>query len=536
MKKPETNSTAAPPPNPFRAIRNAAVPLCAIETADPAHTIVQCLLAINGKLKDTPLAQWDILNGLQSLTNANGKPFNEVSTPFVEKICGSVPPGEIAASDYLRILQRDDTSKAIVFWHNAQLLINELPILQGFWNLRDPFKRRACTLVMLAPQLTLPAALKQDIVIIAEPLPDAAQLGKIIDSVVRDVGDDLPEPARVEIEKNKPHHVDTLRGLSGFAAEQVTAMSVSRTGIDATGLWDRKKKMIEQTPGLAVWQGGETFDDLGGLDNLKQFLTKVLTSGKTPVRAIGFIDEIEKGLAGSAGDTSGTSQDQLQVFLKTMQDLGIPGIILLGPAGTGKSAIAKAAGNVANCPVIAIDTGAMKGSLVGESEGRIRAAMDVFAAVSQGKGLFIATCNKITSLPPELRRRFTLGTFYVDLPNANERRKIWDVWMTRYNIGRAGGIEIHNDGSNLGFTDDGWTGAEIKACCEVAFRTGLPLADASKFIVPVIKSAPEQVQTLRDMAHGRFISASVSGTYDKNALKDASQGDAGRKFDLGEKA
>ena len=35
------------------------------------------------------------------------------------------------------------------------------------------------------------------------------------------------------------------------------------------------------------------------------------------------------------------------------------------------AAIAKAAGNVAGAPVISIDTGAMKGSLVGESEAKI---------------------------------------------------------------------------------------------------------------------------------------------------------------------
>jgi hypothetical protein len=522
-KESETAPAVTPSTNPFKAIRRAAGPLCAIETADPAHTIVQCLATLNGKLETTPLAQWDILNGLQPLTNPSGKPFNEVSTAFCESVCGSVAPGEISPSEYLRAFQKDSTEKAIVFWHNAHLLINEFPILQGFWNIRDAFKRRGCTLVMLAPQLTLPAALKQDVVIITEPLPDAAQLAKIIDGVIKDVGDDLPEAARQDVEKNKPHHVDTLRGLSGFAAEQVTAMSVSKAGIDAAGLWDRKKKMIEQTPGLSVWKGGESFDDLGGLDNLKQFLTRVLTSGKTPVRAIGFIDEIEKGLAGSAGDTSGTSQDQLQVFLKTMQDLAIPGIILLGPAGTGKSAIAKAAGNVANCPVIAIDTGAMKGSLVGESEARIRSAMDVFAAVSQGKGLFIATCNKITSLPPELRRRFTLGTFFVDLPSTEEREKIWNVWLSRFDVA----CDVAKDLPQA----DGWTGAEIKAACEVSYRTGLSISEAAKFIVPVIKSAPEQVQTLRDLAHGRFISASVSGTYNKHQDKPATE-EPRRKMDL----
>jgi hypothetical protein len=340
--------------------------------------------------------------------------------------------------------------------------------------------------------------LKNDAVIISEPLPDEVQLNKIVDSVCKDAGLDTVE--------DKPAVIDILRGLSAFGAEQVIAMSLEKGDEGITlnhdGLWARKKKMIEQTPGLAVWQGEDSFSSIGGLANLKAFLTRVLTSGRTPVRAIGFIDEIEKGLAGAGGDTSGTSQDQLQVFLKVMQDLDIPGIILVGPPGTGKSAIAKGAGSVAKCPVIAIDTGAMKGSLVGESERRIRDAMEVFKAVSQGKGLFIATCNKITSLPPELRRRFTLGTFFVDLPSADERKTIWELWVKRYGLTKATTPDSED-----------WSGAEIKACCDVSFRTGLTLIEAAKFVVPVIKSAPEQIEALRKMAKNRFISANHAGLY-----------------------
>jgi SpoVK/Ycf46/Vps4 family AAA+-type ATPase len=76
----------------------------------------------------------------------------------------------------------------------------------------------------------------------------------------------------------------------------------------------------------------------------------------------------------------------------------------------------------------------MTGSLVGESQRKIRQAMEVFKAVSQGKGLFIATCNKIAALPPELKRRFTLGTFYVDLPSDEERSAIWPIWLKKYNL------------------------------------------------------------------------------------------------------
>jgi hypothetical protein len=285
-------------------------------------------------------------------------------------------------------------------------------------------------------------------------------------------------------------------------------------------LWSRKRQMIEQTPGLEVWQGGETFEDLGGLANLKDFLTRIVSSSNTPIRAVLYIDEIEKSLAGAAGDSSGTSQDQLGVLLKVMQDQNLPGVILVGHAGTGKSSIAKAAGNAADAPVIACDLGAMKGSLVGASEARIRAAMSVFQAVSQGKGMAIATCNQISQLPPPLRRRFTLGTFFVDLPDRVEQAVIWPLWMKRFQI------------ADQPLPDcDGWTGAEIRACCEVSFRAGFTLLEASRYVVPVIKSAPDAVRALRQLAHGRFINASKPGVYQMPIDSQVSTG-GNRKIEI----
>ena len=41
-----------------------------------------------------------------------------------------------------------------------------------------------------------------------------------------------------------------------------------------------------------------------------------------------------------------------------------------------------------------------------------------------------------TSLPPELRRRFTLGTFFFDLPLREERKAIWDIYFKNWNLTR----------------------------------------------------------------------------------------------------
>jgi SpoVK/Ycf46/Vps4 family AAA+-type ATPase len=163
--------------------------------------------------------------------------------------------------------------------------------------------------------------------------------------------------------------------------------------------------------------------------------------------------------------------------------------------------VAKATGNTAGIPTIAFDLAAMESSLVGASTDRLRTALKIIDAVSQGRMLFIATCNSIASLPPELRRRFTLGTFFFDLPTEEEREIIWQIYLNKYGV--SGELP----------DDEGWTGTEIKECCRKAHRLGMSLAHAAKYIVPVSRSAAEQVKALRQMASCKFIGASTQGMY-----------------------
>lgn len=500
--------------HPLKPIRRAGVPLVAIETADPAQTIIGCIKSLM-KSDDIPIFQWDIVNGHRGINKLGLKVAASIGAePIQEPYLFLQKVGELGCK--IDSERKSPMENALVFVHMGNRYLNNETVIQAIWNLRDILKSIGATVVLLCANMMLPAELQQDVVIITEPLPDATELGVIVDSTLKDAGIDLAKITPAERTKI----IDILLGISAFAAEQTLAMSIDMKGqkVNMDSLWERKRKMVEQTPGLTVWRGGSSFNSIGGLGNIKDFLSRILSSAKNPVRCIGFIDEIEKMFAGASGDLSGVSQDQLMVFLKEMQDSNIPGIILIGAPGTGKSAIAKAAGSIADAEVLAIDTGAMTGSLVGESQSKIRKAMATFKAVSQGKGMFIATCNKIASLPPELRRRFTLGTFYVDLPDKDERKVIWDIWRKEYKL----------DADQLPPDDEGWTGAEIRNCCDVADRTGVSLFKAAEFIVPVSKSASDQVEGLRKMASGRFISASKPGIY----TYEGGGAVTGRKFEV----
>jgi SpoVK/Ycf46/Vps4 family AAA+-type ATPase len=149
----------------------------------------------------------------------------------------------------------------------------------------------------------------------------------------------------------------------------------------------------------------------------------------------------------------------------------------------------------------------------------LRTALKIIDAVSQGRMLFVATCNSIASLPPELRRRFTLGTFFFDLPTPDEREVIWQIYFKKYGV--AGDLP----------NDEGWTGAEIKECCRKAHRLGMTLTQAARYIVPVSRSAAEQIKSLRQMASGKFISASTPGLYQYQENQSAPRGRVMRDLD-----
>ena len=467
-----------------RAARRVSVPLIAIATPDPAATMETIVKDI-----EAPVLAWDIVRGVQ--------PANEAGHAAVEATFGGEAKN---ITDPAAMLDRAARlpKETVLFVLQAHRYL-EGPaaeaVVQAVWNLRDVFKADTRTLVLLGPPFRLPAELQQDVLVLDEALPDGEQLKAIVAAQYQAA--QLEPPGIAVLDRA----VDALRGLAAFPAEQVTAMSLRKSGLDLDALWERKRRMIEQTPGLSVNRSGEVYDALGGLDNAKLFGRRIL-AGKAAPKAVVFIDEIEKALAGAAGDSSGVSQDLLASLLSYMQDRAASGIIAVGPPGSGKSAWAKATGNTGKIPTIVFDLGGMKGSLVGQSEANIRSALKLVSAVADDNALFVATCNSIGALPPELRRRFSFGTFFFDLPTADERNIIWRIYLDRFQLPAQ---SLPDDG--------GWTGAEIRVCCDLAWRLGCTLIEASTYVVPVARSAAHQIEALRTQASGRFISASSPGIY-----------------------
>lgn len=468
-----------------KAARRVGTPLVAIRTADPASAVAQVGATVNGKKNEPPVVAWDFASGIQGR--------NDAGKSALAKVLGE-STAALGPGDALALAQRL-AADTILFLLNPQRLWEQPDVVQGIWNLRDVFKAGGQMLVLVTPPgAALPVELQNDVMVIDEPLPGMEDLARLVAETFDSAN--LPPPDDATVSKG----VDALVGLAAFPAEQVLALSLSKNGVDFDRLWERKRQAVEQTPGLTVWRGGETFDQIGGCDNIKRFLTAVLQGQEAP-RVIVFVDEIEKAFAGSGTDMSGVKTEMTGTMLSWMQDRGADGTIFIGPPGAAKSAVAKAAGATAGIPTIAFDLSGMQSSLVGGSGERLRSALQIVDAISQGRSLWIATCNSITSLPPELRRRFTLGTFFFDLPSAEERNAIWNIYLTKWSL--SGDLP----------DDDGWTGAEIKECCRKAWRLKLSLQESAEYIVPVSRSAADQIESLRRQASGRFLSAAQPGVF-----------------------
>jgi len=489
----------------FRAARRVSTPIIAIRTFDSNSTVRAIRNSLGEKVSKTPLVQWDSVNGLRPLNDAGNTELTNLLNP--KKEVSFPQEATVSLSETLRLAQfRGETLvtsnkevDSLIFVTNAQFSLTEPTIIQGIWNLRDIYKSIHCMLVLLiSPGTILPTELTHDVLVLEEPLLTIQDLQKIVKDTYKFAK--LQEPTEETVNKA----TDALIGLPAFPAEQATAMclNVKASTLDILELWERKRQIVSQTPGLSVWNGPEKMEDIGGIKAAKDFFTRVVNGNDAP-KTIIFLDEIEKAFAGTGTDTSGVKTELTGSMLSWMQDKEIDGSILIGIPGVAKSALAKGLGGTYGIPVINFDLAGMQSSLVGSSGANLRSAQKTVDAISGGRVLAIATCNSINALPPELRRRFNLGIFFFDQPTQEERSAIWKIYRAKYKI----------DSSEVEPDSTGWTGAEIKECCKKAYRLRMTLQDAAQYIVPVTTSSADRIESLRHQSSGKYLSASLAGIY-----------------------
>jgi hypothetical protein len=476
----------------YKAARRVSTPLVAIRTFDAKSTVDRIRGALGENLSENALILWDNCNGMRAITE---KGIEEVA----HLLDGQPVEASIPAIETLRMATKA-RHNVTIFVSNAHLAWpNEPQVVQGIWNLRDVFKANGNMLILLChPGAILPPELTSDVLVMDEPLPTAEEIQAIVSETFKFAKLDAPDLETLA------KATDALIGLPAFPAEQSTAMCLDKKSacLNIPELWNHKRQVISQTPGLSVWDGPERLEDIGGIESVKRFCSAIMNGNDAP-KTIIFLDEIEKAFAGTGTDMSGVKTELTGSMLSWMQDRDIDGVIFIGLPGVSKSQLAKALGGSFGVPVINFDLAGMQSSLVGSSGANLRAAQKTVDAISGGRVLAIATCNGIDALPPELQGRFQLGTFFFDAPTAEERALIWNIYRKKYGIADMDATPESN----------GWVGREIRECCKKAYRLKMTLSEAARYVVPVTRSNADKVAALRQSCSGKYLSASRPGVY-----------------------
>jgi len=364
--------------------------------------------------------------------------------------------------------------------------------------------------VVVSPQLAIPEDLSEILTVLEFPLPAAPEIKAEVERLLAATGKSL-EPRIID------EIVRSCQGLTVERIRRVLAKAIATHGQleadDVELILEEKRQTIRQTQILEFYPTSEKISDIGGLDNLKDWL-------------------LRRGGA----------------FSERARQYGLPhprGLLLAGIQGTGKSLTAKAISHHWHLPLLRLDVGRLFGGLVGESESRTRQMIQVAEALApcvlwideidkafagvDGKGdagttsrvfgtfitwlaektspvFVVATANNIQTLPPEMLRKGRFDEiFFVGLPSREERRAIFDVHLSR--------LRPHNlknyDLDRLAYETPDFSGAEIEQALVEAMHIGFSqnrdfstddILEAASQIVPLARTASEQIKFLQEWA------------------------------------
>lgn len=296
-------------------------------------------------------------------------------------------------------------------------------------------KSRGITYVFISAEFEIPVELKREVIVLSLPLPTREEL---VDSLKK-----MAESYRITIPNNFQDYVEAALGLTVNEAENAFATSLAKDGrFDVMRINKVKEQTICSGGLIECKSSKETLDSIGGLKNFTTWASK-----------------------------------RFLAFSPEAKEYGIPapkGTLLIGVPGSGKSLSAKALANLWQKPLLKLDIGKLFGSLVGETEGNTRQALEMAEAMAPcilwideiEKGLaglqssgktdsgvtsrafgtiltwlqekevpvfVIATANNVEQLPPEFLRKGRFDEiFFVDIPTEEERKEIFAIQLRKY--------------------------------------------------------------------------------------------------------
>ncbi len=335
------------------------------------------------------------------------------------------------------------------------------------------------TIFIISDTVVIPPELENYITIFDIPLPTTNEIIEIIKKYISDTNIKVDDEVINEISLS-------FKGLNEFQIRQILNLAYQDGGCidkeDKYLILKEKEQLIKKSGMLEIVNFTETIDDIGGLENLKDWLMRKAKVFTNLDKAISFGVDVPKGT------------------------------MIVGMPGCGKSLTAKATASLFEIPLVRLDVGRLLGKYVGESEENMRKALKLAEAISpcvlwidelekafagvggDGGGndvttrlfgqfltwmqekentvFIVATANDISKMPAEFLRKGRFDElFFVDLPNGEERKKILDIHLKKRNKWNK-----NIDSIALIKETEGFNGADLEAVVkdtiELAFIEG----------------------------------------------------------------
>ena len=413
---------------------------------------------------------------------------------------------------------------ALFLLKDFQRFLTDLSISRKLRNISRILKLQPKTIIIIGSDLTIPKELQDLITVVQFQLPLEEEISQELNRLI----------SSLNIKVDSQLFESLTRACQGLSLERIrrvlskiiaTYKTIDNDSIAV--LLSEKKQIISQTEILEYSSVNEQIANLGGLENLKDWLKKRKTA-----------------------------------FGLQALNYGLPtprGLLLIGIQGTGKSLTAKAIANDWQLPLLKLDVGKLFGGIVGESESRLRQMINVAETISpcilwideidkafsntdnrgdsgtsnrvlatfiswlseKTKPVFvIATANNIDLLPIEIIRKGRFDEiFFLDLPEQEEREEIFKIHLQTFRPNSWKSFDY----SKLAKASESFSGAEIRqsiiegmyhAFYEKREFTTEDICMALKELIPLAHLESDQMIRLQQWASsGRIRSASSKEIY-----------------------
>ena len=359
---------------------------------------------------------------------------------------------------------------------------------------------------IVSSKLCIPDELEDLITVFDMPLPSVSEIKNIMVNFTKDLKIDVTDDVLSEIALS-------FKGLNEFQVKQILNLAYQDGGCldfdDKRLILSQKEQLIKKAGLLEMIPVNEGIEDIGGLENLKEWLYKKEIIFNQLDKAIKFGVDIPKG------------------------------IMIVGMPGCGKSLAAKAAAKLFEIPLVRLDVGRLLGKYIGESEQNMRKALKLSEAISPcvlwideiekafsgvgGSGggsdvttrlfgqfltwmqekentvFIVATANDISKIPAEFLRKGRFDElFYVDFPNDEERRKIIEIHLKKRHKWNK---EL--DIISLVKLTSGYNGADLEAIVKDAIESCF-IEGREQLTTEDLKSAQKNIKSISSTLEKRI--------------------------------